>query len=89
MGKVGDGRLPERAIGARVRVKPAHQADAEALFADANLSPIYKEQMMDGNVSYWFGEEQVGPLAEAEVLERMPLHWWAHYGIVGDPSTIN
>lgn len=89
MRKSEDARPPERKIGARVRIKPVHEVEADALFAEAGLSPIYKELRTDGNVSYWFGKDQVGPLAEAGVLERMPLHWWAHYAIVGDPPTIN
>ena len=89
MGKLKIARPSEHKIGARIRIKPVHQADAEALFEEAGLSPIYKELRTDGNVSYWFGKDQVGPLAEADVLERMVLDWWAHYAIIGDPPTIN
>jgi len=89
MSKSENDRPPERKIGARVRIKPIHQAEAETLFAQAGFSPIYKELRTDGNVSYWFSKDQAGPLAAAGVLERIPLHWWAHYAIVGKPPTIN
>jgi hypothetical protein len=89
MGRSENPRPPESAIGARVRIKPVHQSNAEALFADAGFTPIYKELRTDGNVSYWFGKDQVEPLGEAGVLERMPLDWWAHHAIIGDPPTIN
>jgi len=90
MGKAGDRRPPERAIGARVRIKQVHQAEIEALFGNAGISPIYKELRTDGNISYWFGKEQVAPLAQAGVVEQIPLHWWAHHAIVvGDPPTID
>ena len=82
-------RPAERKIGARVRIKPVHQAEAKTLFEEAGFSPIYKELRTDGNISYWFGKDQVVPLAEAGVLERMPLHWWAHHAIVGNPPTIS
>lgn len=89
MSKSGDTRPSERKIGARVRIKPSHQAEVEALFEQAGFSPIYKEHRTDGNISYWFGKDQVGPLAETGVLERIPLHWWAIHAILGDPPTIN
>lgn len=89
MSRLRDARPPEQRIGARVRIKPLYQADVEALFEQFGLSPIYKESRTDGNVSYWFGKDQVALLGKAEVLERIPLHWWAHYAIVGDAPIIN
>ena len=89
MGKPKKARPSERKVGARVRIKPIHQTDADAFFEEAGFAPIYKELRTDGNVSYWFAKDQAGPLAEAGVLERMPLQWWAHYAIVGDPPTMN
>jgi hypothetical protein len=64
-----------------VRIKPVHQQEIEALFAEADVVPIYKEMRADGNVSYWFGKDQLSELTE--VLERIPLHHWAHYAVVG------
>ena len=84
-----DARPSERKIGARVRIKSVHQSEVEALFAQARIEPIHKEMRTDGNVSYWFGKEQMVTLAETCVLERIPLHYWAHYAIVGEPPTIN
>jgi hypothetical protein len=79
----------ERTIGARVRIKPVHQAEVEALFAQATISPIYKELRTDGDVAYWFGKNQISALAEAGVLEQIPLYCWAHYAIIGQPPIIN
>ena len=79
----------ERAIGARVRIKPAHQAEIEALFDEVMIVPIYKEVRTDGNVSYWFGKNQISELAEACVLERIPLHCWAHHAVIGQPPIID
>jgi hypothetical protein len=66
-----------------------HQWNAESIFAEAGFTPIYKELRADGSVSYWFGKDQVAPLSEAGVLERIPLHWWAHYAIIGNSTIIN
>ena len=82
-------RPSERRIGARVRIKPVHQPEVEALFLEAGLAPIYKELRSDGNISYWFNKDQVTALAEAGTLERIPLHWWAHYAIEGEPPNLN
>lgn len=82
-------RPSERRIGARVRIKPDFQNEVEALFAAANVFPIYKDLREDGNVSYWFGKEQQAELAGSGVLERIPLHHWAHYAIIGEPPTLN
>jgi len=82
-------RPSERKVGARVRIKPVHQLEVEALFDQAGVLPIYKELRSDGNVSYWFGKDQVAILAEVGALERIPLHWWAHYAIAGEPPTLN
>jgi hypothetical protein len=82
-------RPSERSIGARVRIKAHFQTELEAFFAQAQIEPIYKEMRTDGDISYWFGKEQVAALGKARVLERIPLHWWAHYAIVGDLPIIN
>ena len=71
-------------VGARVRIKPAHQQEVEALFSEVGVSPLYKELRSDGNVSYWFGKEQVDQLHG--VVERIPLEYWAHYAVVGSPT---
>jgi len=89
MGKHENGRPPEGKIGARIRIKSVHRAEVETLFEEAGFSPIHRELETDGNVSYWFGKDQVEPLGEAGILERIPLHWWAHHAIVGDCPTIN
>jgi hypothetical protein len=73
-----------RRVGARVRIKPAHQAEVEALFAEARMAPIYKEMRADGNVSYWFDKNQARALHP--VLERIPLDYWAHYAVIGLPT---
>ena len=89
MSKSANAGPAERKLGARFGIKTFHQADIEALFEHAGFSPIYKELKTDGNVSYWFGKDQIEPLAAAGVPERIPLHWWAHHAIVGDPPTID
>ncbi|MGL3820867.1 hypothetical protein [Sphingopyxis sp. R3-92] len=83
-----DRKPSEREIGARVRIHPAHQAEIEALFDEAMIIPIYKEMRTDGNVSYWFGKNQISKLAEACVLERIPPHYWAHHVVIGQPPII-
>ncbi|HEX7850757.1 MAG TPA: hypothetical protein VF485_13590 [Sphingomonas sp.] len=89
MSRSANTRPSERRIGARVRIKPLFQAQLEALLAQVEIEPIHKELRTDGDISYWFDREQVAALGEARVLERIPLHWWAHYAIVGDTPTIN
>jgi hypothetical protein len=89
MSKLENTPPPERKIGARIRIKPIYQAEAEAFFKEAGFLPIYKELRTDGNISYWFGKDQAGAFVDAGVLERLPLHWWAHYARVGGPPTIN
>ena len=89
MSKSEDIRPPVRKIGARVRIKLVHDKEVEALFQEAGVLPIYKELRTDGNVSYWFGRDQLERLADAGVLERIPLQWWAHHAVVGSPPTIN
>jgi len=89
MSKPENARPPERKIGARIRIKPIYQAEAEALFDKAGFLPIYKELRTDGNISYWFGKDQARLLVVAGVLERLPLHWWAHYATLGGSPTIN
>jgi hypothetical protein len=76
-------------VGARVRIKPEHQSAVEALFHQAMIVPIYKELREDGNVSYWFDKKQTAFLSESHVLERIPLHHWAHYAIIGSPPSLN
>ena len=73
-------------VGVRVRIKPAHQQEVETLFADAGMQPLHKEMRADGNVSYWFGKEQLGELRSTGVVERIPLECWAHYAVVGFPT---
>ena len=77
---------PSSRVGARVRIKPAHQQEVEALFSDAGVPPIYKEMRPDGNVSYWFGKDQERELQSTGVVERIPLEYWAHYAVVGSPT---
>ena len=84
MGRESNQPPPSSRVGARVRIKPAHQREVEALFSDAGLSPIYKEMRADGNVSYWFGKDELAALHP--VLESMPLEYWAHYAMVGFPT---
>lgn len=81
-------RPPESEIGAGIRIKPAHQVDIEAIFAREGVAPIYQELRPDGNISYWFGKEQVAALAARALLEKIPLHYWAHYAVIGDPPAI-
>lgn len=66
-----------------------HQPEVEGFFEQAGITPIYKDLRSDGNVSYWFGKDQVPALAECGVLEQIPLHWWAHYAITGEPPPLN
>ena len=84
MGRENSRPPPRSRLGARVRIKPAHQREVETLFTEAGLSPIYKEVRVDGNVSYWFGKDELAALHA--VLERMPLEYWAHYAVVGFPT---
>ena len=76
--------LSSSRVKARVRVKPAHQREVETLFSEAGLSPIHKEMRVDGNVSYWFGKDELSTLHA--VLERMPIEYWAHHALVGFPT---
>jgi len=57
------------------------------MFEEVGLRPIFKEVRQDGNVSYWFGTEQVADLGSTGVLERIPLAYWAHYMVSGSPPT--
>ncbi|WP_034161461.1 hypothetical protein [Sphingomonas sp. ERG5] len=72
-------------MGARVRIKSQHQRDVEALFNEAMIAPIYKEVREDGDVSYWFGKEQMPALIECRVLERILVDHWVHYAVLGSP----
>ncbi|MBA2921271.1 hypothetical protein GON01_16390 [Sphingomonas sp. MAH-20] len=78
---------PSARVGARIRIKPAHQQEVEALFAEAGVQSLYKEMRSDGNVSYWFGKDQIDELRSTGVVERIPLEFWAHYAVVGCPTT--
>lgn len=82
-------RPSERQIGARVRINPTYQAEVEALFDDARVAPIHKELRPDGDVSYWFSKDQVAALSETRVLAKIPLHYWAHHAIVGEPPIVH
>ncbi|MGH6694908.1 MAG: hypothetical protein ACREBX_06440 [Sphingopyxis sp.] len=84
-----DKKPSERTIGARVRIKPVHQAEVEALFDQASIIPVYREPRTDGNVTYWFSKYQIAALAEAGVLEQIPLYCWAHHAITGQTPIIN
>ena len=82
-----DNRPPsQRRIGARVRIKAAHQCEVEKLFSEAGVPPLYKEIRADGNVSYWFGKDQLGVLRSSAAVERIPLAFWAHFAVVGLPT---
>ena len=72
-------------VGARVRIKPAHQREVETLFSEAGVPPLYKEVRADGNVSYLFGKDQLAQLQSTAVVERIPLEYWAHYAVVDRP----
>lgn len=51
------------------------------------MQSLYKEMRSDGNVSYWFGKDQIDELRSTGVVERIPLEFWAHYAVVGCPTT--
>jgi hypothetical protein len=52
MSKPANARPPEHKIGARIKIKPIYQGEAETFVRDAGVLPMYKELRIDGNISY-------------------------------------
>jgi hypothetical protein len=86
MSDAGKRPPPNSRVGARIRIKPEHQQEVENLFTGVGVLPVYKEVRADGNVSYWFGKNQLAELNSSGVVERIPLEYWAHYAVVGHPT---
>jgi hypothetical protein len=68
-------RPSERAIGARIRVKPDHADAAAGLFAEAGFEPLNVEHRADGDVSFWFARME--PQAQWRLITAIPRDFYA------------
>ena len=70
----------------RVRIKPEHAASVAAQFSDAKFLPIYVEHREDGDISFWFDKATAEAPTFADVLNAIPLEYWAIHAVIGSPA---